>query len=253
MKRYFKCTNDYYDIFKKGRIYSTYKDEYYGWKFCKTEITEGHWIANDVVDNYFVETIPEKWCVAVTEENKEILENWRTDHTIGPDKGYVLYPGYKSKIGWFAINKPEGVTEITFEQFKKYVLNQKEEMKKKELIGYRLIKQEYSAAGLVIAGDSAWKAPRPCHITNDCIAVDRLKEAGVLDLWFEPVYREEEIIIRNYAAEIRGDHVKFGCRKYSKGFVLELDECLFDNNFKLMDKDTCLNDAVKNIAYRFKT
>lgn len=70
----------------------------------------------------------------------------------------------------------------------------------KEIIGYKLIKPEYSEpASMIVFGNEAgilyMEADRKSY-------VDKLKKAGVLDLWFEPVYKKEEFFKK-------GDWVSF--------------------------------------------
>ena len=69
--------------------------------------------------------------------------------------------------------------------------------KTKEIVGYKLIKPEYEEAALKIAGLNNWS---PSSMTteyqlfrSDCI--QKIREAGVLDLWFEPVYETKEKVI----------------------------------------------------------
>lgn len=75
-------------------------------------------------------TLPEKWCIRVTEENVEMLADWRTDGDTrgnfknGEYNGWYLHTPMNGKNGYNQPNKEEGYTEITFEQFKKYVLKQ---------------------------------------------------------------------------------------------------------------------------------
>ena len=58
----------------------------------------------------------------------------------------------------------------------------------KEIIGYKLIKPEYegAAAKLIYNGD---KIHGLVQVNSEW---NILKEAGVLDLWFEPVFKEEK-------------------------------------------------------------
>ena len=64
--------------------------------------------------------------------------------------------------------------------------------KQKKIIGYKLVKPEYEEAALKIAGLVNW-SPSSIKLEyqlfrNDC--VEKVRNAGVLDLWFEPVYEE---------------------------------------------------------------
>lgn len=80
------------------------------------------------------------------------------------------------------------------EEFKKYVL--KENNMNKEIIGYKLIKPEYEEAAVKIGKieNCGWNTDLEFKkgLPYDCKAVDFLKKAGVLDLWFKPVYKSTE-------------------------------------------------------------
>ena len=76
--------------------------------------------------------LPEKWCILRTGNNYNIINKWFQDNNLG--KPYMNY-GYiwKSNNNHAThLTKPEHRTEITFEQFKKYVL--KEEIVVEEVI-----------------------------------------------------------------------------------------------------------------------
>jgi len=83
-------------------------------------------------DNF---VLPEKWCITTTEESNDIICDWYVkynnsrylDRTIG---NHFCMNG-KFLSGWMnsAPEKKEGHTEITFDQFKKYVLNKSEVVK----------------------------------------------------------------------------------------------------------------------------
>ena len=72
--------------------------------------------------------LPENWCVAVNEKTRKTLEDWRKQ---GPNSlGGVAY-GYLHNDNFWHFTIARDCTQITFEQFKEYVL------KKKEIIGYK--------------------------------------------------------------------------------------------------------------------
>lgn len=77
----------------------------------------------EIEDNF---VLPTKWCIKVTEENNVILANWRTDtcKDLKQYIGYYLHTPYYDKNGYNNSYKMDGFTEITFEQFKKYVLKE---------------------------------------------------------------------------------------------------------------------------------
>lgn len=70
--------------------------------------------------------LPEKWCVKITEENKDILTKWKTQNNSTVEKAGEYGSSYVNYKGLNCIGKGDK-TEITFEQFKKWVL--KEETK----------------------------------------------------------------------------------------------------------------------------
>jgi len=83
----------------------------------------------------------------------------------------------------------------TFEQFKKYVLKNNN-MENKKIIGYKLIKPEYrKAAENIVALGVNWKVGKSfievMENNPDDYYTKKLKEAGVLELWFEKIYEEE--------------------------------------------------------------
>ena len=92
----------------------------------------------DFLEPEFV--LPEKYCVKNPNNNKEsqllydYTNSLEAKGVVGKypysDGTYFHYPPYDIKLGNITCSFPnEGYTEITFEQFKKYVLNQKEEQK----------------------------------------------------------------------------------------------------------------------------
>lgn len=68
--------------------------------------------------------LPEKWCVKVTKENQETLDNWK--QSVQPNSEKAIQHGslYVSNNGWNC-NLEANCTELTFEQFEKYVLKEK--------------------------------------------------------------------------------------------------------------------------------
>lgn len=86
-----------------------------------------------------------------------------------------------------------------FEEFKiKYLSNP-------EIIGYKLIKPEYKEAISKIVGECI-STPFDEYINVETfpIAIMKLEKAGVLDLWFKPVYeiKEKFITVGNFSVKI---------------------------------------------------
>jgi len=78
-------------------------------------------------DPYVKEFIlPEKWCVKVQSNNKpEEIAIWRENKTPSSWSN----PGYLDFSGWHHMEIQNDLTEITFDQFKKYVLKENIEVK----------------------------------------------------------------------------------------------------------------------------
>ena len=134
--------------------------------------------------------LPEKWYVRLTPENTEVINEWK--QKINPfsepagafGNKFVTYKGFNTAYKSY-------YTEITFEQFKKYIL--KEEPMKKKIIGYRLAKPEYKKAASIIAVDCLCDFSKTFLINTK--PVEFWKKSKVLDLWFEPVYEEVEVTL----------------------------------------------------------
>jgi hypothetical protein len=152
-------------------------------------------------------SFPKNWAVKVTEENQSTLKEWaesRPDF----DKAYVDRCNHLKEGYYVLSDRYDGsyqlwteildgfchmFSEITFDQFKKHVLKQNQEpVMEKKLIGYILKNKEmYEAASIIafknVGGTYYWAEGRP---DNRDTVITPLREAGVLDLWFEPVYEE---------------------------------------------------------------
>jgi hypothetical protein len=172
--------------------------------------------------------LPKQWHIKLQsqEEFDEFLK-WAVINKYLSDihldyKAYVFpyYCGIDSYRGWYnnILNKYNS-KKIGFEQFKQYLL--KDNMKDRKIIGYKLIKSEYKqAVNKIIQKQTCVEGVEKTRgyfcITANCISIDFLKQAGVLDLWFEPVYEEEKILIKGYKAEINQADglVKLGCKTF---------------------------------------
>jgi hypothetical protein len=77
---------------------------------------------------------------------------------------------------------------IEFEEFKKHIRKPME----KKIIGYKLIRPEYKEAALHICRIMEFSKCAHWDFTINSINSETLKKAGVLDIWFEPVYEPEK-------------------------------------------------------------
>lgn len=154
--------------------------------------------------------LPSKWAVKITPDNADIIDAHRktlSDYDSGlsakkyPNRGYWYLSdnAYSGRMSWCeTLNK--NYKEITNEQFLKYIINQPK--MEKQIIGYRLKKeceQFREAAQLLSKFDlslteSYIQPPFSPNNTgaNGTKMYNNLKEAKVLDLWFEPVFFKED-------------------------------------------------------------
>ena len=100
------------------------------------------------------------------------------------DKGFDWEQSNEGYLFW-----EEVLDNKNFDVF--FKLYPKTNTMEKEIIGYKLIKPEYNDVALKIANAQKWLNKQYINfdIKVDCKAYTKLKEAGILDLWFEPVYK----------------------------------------------------------------
>jgi hypothetical protein len=163
--------------------------------------------------------IPEKWCVRRQPKNDPVARYFNKRFGLGfstddcPNT-YIGCDWRNNTYEWFYNTDShfKQYIEITFEQFKKYILKQ-ETMK--PIIGYKLKDEQYrEAINMLIKAYGIFS--KPVMGLNSPKSIDTLQKAGVLDLWFTPVYEEEKVEIAGYKSEIIGNVVKFGCQEFEK-------------------------------------
>jgi hypothetical protein len=185
-----------------------------------TELTLEQW--DNIVNKKDDFVLPEKWVIKVTNQNRTLLNNYRTiimnfsKIPLPSDYSYMVNCGGGN-------DNTYGFTEITFEQFKKYVLKQDN---MKEIIGYKLVKPEYKEAILQIMKARNWSNFPMLDSYESSGSIKTLKEAGVLDLWFEPVYAEEKKLpkINGFEARWENNQIIYGsnCAKFIPKFFIDL-------------------------------
>lgn len=194
------CYNDTAVIYKAYTYFWIYKD---AWILGHNNLPEVS--INDFIEEEFM--LPKMCCVKITKENKETFRNNNIEsmpYVDGVIERYFCTNDYK-----FIYHSPDIYgTEITFEQFKKYIL--KQEIMEKKIIGYKLKKEvyyingreKYFYNGIVNIGFihdvndfNAENINKSIKNLNDGHEVIKnFKAAGVLDLWFEPIYELKEQI-----------------------------------------------------------
>ena len=110
------------------------------------------------------------------------------------------------------------------------VIESKIPLENKKIIGYKLIKPEYETAVLKLVNSSYDKLDtdkRGYDLYQDGCFIQMIKNAGVLDLWFEPVYEEKKKLptINGHEGKIVGNFIIYGsnCAKFHKDFFRHLN------------------------------
>lgn len=128
----------------------------------------------------------------------EIVESGRDvmDNIIRNDWGELSYPG-------------NGEWEVICEE------------ENRKVVGYKLSKPEYKEAAEKIVGSNSsinWKDYKIFFTPNDNW-YNKFKKAGVLDLWFEPVYEKHKPklpTINGCEGKIKGSKLVYGSQKVDK-------------------------------------
>ena len=99
--------------------------------------------------------LPEKWCVKRTSENYEVINDYFNKgcniNTYEAKNAYMHYPNHRTNVGFLngnhsASNVYSGYTEITFEQFKQYVLKTTPVMDNKRKLTIQNYRKIYNVA-----------------------------------------------------------------------------------------------------------
>lgn len=120
--------------------YSGFRQDVHIFDSCLPEYNKIN--IKDFLKEYYMKELPNKWCIAITPENKEILLNyWKTLdrserwlsatnflHWLISDKFDGSYLNYRNGI------PPYDYTEITIEQFKKHILKENMEQLPKQWV-----------------------------------------------------------------------------------------------------------------------
>jgi hypothetical protein len=113
-------------------------------------------------------------------------------------------------------------------------------MKEKEIVGYKLIKPEYEQAAALITNyviyqnQSFAKYIQETSFKNDTLhrLETKLKNVGVLDLWFEPVFKEEEFKIGDWITITNNNNIKGWLNDTKKRtFKIHGEKTKFHNGF----------------------
>lgn len=151
--------------------------------------------------------LPKNWCVNATTVEQALVIGTYFDKVLPSvtpdfykDNKRLCYYGFSGRSGDVYDNRPEfGYTEITFEQFEKYVLK----LNNMKIIGYKFKENLFDAEN---KSRSTWlkniasfglihdQMENPDEneilkiIFENSLVKSHFDQAGVFDLWFEPVY-----------------------------------------------------------------
>ena len=181
----------------------------------RSNLNNGSWIEVPAGE-YFVQegVMPEYFAIKRVEDNplwekyicwlnKKYLTNW------SGNRGYCFYGFGKDKITHGACasikNFGENAVKLTLEQWDK-IVNKEVMEENKEIIGWKLkedFKQyEKAAVDICKAQGSTeindFKDDDGCAFKKKSNASGWLRKAGVLGLWFEPVYEEKTLKFGGY-------------------------------------------------------
>lgn len=138
--------------------------------------------------------ITENWYIQIAEENREQVKEWweyitgRSDFSFtigfyyGIHDGEFISEGANSVRKWYKVDNTAFLKNI-FENGKPKILGYK----------FKEDKKRYAKAAATICGILEFRIAEiiPFHYS----VCYKLKEAGVLDVWFDPVYEEKSFLI----------------------------------------------------------
>ena len=157
-----------------------------------TEYSTNDW---ELVEEFL---LPEKWCIKGCDE----MKHWQKID-MSNETNVVFSPIYNK---WYTTSDPKlliwdmhdcilpDYTEITFDQFKKYVLKQDT----MNIIGYKLKEscKQFNIAAATIEGyiqcGNGNVTTKHFIIGENDAAIEKWNKAKVLDLWFDPIYKKKE-------------------------------------------------------------
>lgn len=147
--------------------------------------------------------------IRVENNAREIVEYLKLEHEfIGNAENSSVY--YYNNGRWTCSsskNVPCGIKVFTLEEFK--ILKQMESKSEKEIVGYKLIKPEYEQAVKEITkfgnfdfikgkNNHGYIVSPPTEKSESTVCFDKLSEAGVLDIWFEPIFEDQKYKIGDW-------------------------------------------------------
>lgn len=158
--------------------------------------------------------LPEKWCIKSGDQRVVDYCNkygvFKNSYKEGEcSRNYAHFPSYSGATTNSTI--AENYIEITLDQFIKYVLKQNT-MDNKEIIGYKLKDKSFlEFANKIDDYNDDQEFGFIYSFKCSQYSLNNFTKAGVLDLWFEPVYceKEEKIMIDKYEVIIENKDMTY--------------------------------------------
>lgn len=219
-------------------------------------------------------TFPDKWGIKFTEENRATLGRRIESHE-DFDKDFNDFAGYcvskhpfDKSYQYYGGALMTGYEEITFEQFKKYVLKQ-EAIMGKQVIGYgflypgdeKIIQAIEKVTNGGIQESSFKNYGNILSLERYPQSIQRLKEVGLLDIWFKPVYKEVKTLPKingSQGEKIDQNTVKYGCA-YLKvdrlDKILDVEELSSNRDIKSITLNSGVSismEEIKQVVDYFK-
>lgn len=242
----------------------------HSWGDVNFSLDKGNWEIVSRVKKEF----PKQWSIKGSKEFERFLREGKIDKNswAGWNESYYYnFDGEKLEdwdSGGYNTQKYE---LVTIEQLKKHYLQKSEETnqqppimenKEKKIIGYKLVKKEYLEAVKVMVSDSwtwnyaeenilksGWHFAAPDREGEGIASIFR--KAGVLDLWFEPVYeieyKEVKVSVGSPAKEILVTS-KGQISVKDVNYSFSMDELIMlKNKFRIVANVALLDVFVKNL------
>ena len=185
-------------------------------------------------------TLQHEFIIEITEDTRNININHPDAEDLQKRWRFVKYPFEISKY-WTRLSNTNNLPITTYKQFL--------EMQTKQIIGYKLIKTQYLQQAVAIGqtGGLCSFNTFPTFKTDKVVlcenegTIRNLKEAGVLDFWFEPVFFEEKIMVGEY--EIKFNQEGF----FSKSCVINKNAYSLDQLLQLRDLFLSSNGQIHSL------
>jgi hypothetical protein len=143
-----------------------------------------------------ISELPKKWCVRANngEEGKlmfpwakEFYDDYGDEYVLKDTTNYYIHSDNGKNAGCYK-NPQTGFEVLSFDKFKQYIM-------KKEIIGYKLKDEIFRDPALQLLRTGFAEHIPGVDIVQPT-TIEMYRKALVLDLWFEPVYKESKVILK---------------------------------------------------------